>query len=188
MGQTRDDAAGEAFDKVGKLLQLPYPGGPEIDQHAKNGDPARYDFPRSMLNSGDYHFSFSGLKTSVANYLKENSNGKRPPVADLCASFQEAVSDVLVKKTIEAAKAHRLRSIVVGGGVAANRRIRAAFQAEAKANKLDVYLPDLAFCTDNAAMIAAGGYFKYKLLGTENRKATALNVDANLAVTSWSRR
>ena len=106
-------------------------------------------------------------------------------VDDLCASFQEAVVDVLVKKTLDAAQAHHLRSVVVGGGVAANRRLRAAFQAGAKARKLQVFLPDPAFCTDNAAMIAAGGYFKLKILGKNSKHAGPLNADANLPVKSW---
>jgi N6-L-threonylcarbamoyladenine synthase len=184
LGGTRDDAAGEAFDKVANLLNLPFPGGPSIDRLAQKGKRDAVAFPRAWLR-GTWDFSFSGLKTSVANYLIAHSHGSRPPAADLCASFQEAVVDVLVRKTLDAAKAHKLQSVVVGGGVAANRRLRAVFQAQAKVYGLDVFLPDLAFCTDNAAMIAAGGYFKLKTLGKRSSRPGALNVDANLPVSSW---
>ena len=184
LGGTRDDAAGEAFDKVANLLELPFPGGPSIDRLARTGDPQRVAFPRAWLR-GTWDFSFSGLKTAVATYLRVNANGNRPSLPDLCASFQEAVVDVLVRKTIEAAQTYRLSSIVVGGGVAANRRLRAAFQNQARHHRLDVYLPDRAFCTDNAAMIAAGGYFKLKLLGRWRQPAQTLRVDANLPVKSW---
>jgi N6-L-threonylcarbamoyladenine synthase len=186
LGGTRDDAAGEAFDKVANLLQLPFPGGPSIDRLARTGDPQAVAFPRAWLR-GNWDFSFSGLKTAVANYLAANTNGHRPKVSDLCASFQEAVVDVLVRKTFEAAKAYHLKSIVIGGGVAANSRLRAAFQQEARQQKLNVYLPDISFCTDNAAMIAAGGYYKFKKLGKHYSQLAVPSVDANLPVTSWRR-
>jgi N6-L-threonylcarbamoyladenine synthase len=184
LGGTRDDAAGEAFDKVANLLNLPFPGGPSIDRLSQKGNPRAVDFPRAWLR-GTCDFSFSGLKTSVANYLRANTNGHRPPVADLCASFQEAVVNVLVKKTLDTAKSYGLKSIVVGGGVAANRRLRAAFTESARTAGLKVYLPDLVFCTDNAAMIAAGGFYKLKKLG-QRGASKSLNVDANLPVTSWA--
>ena len=119
MGQTRDDAAGEAFDKVGKLLGLPYPGGPNVNRLAAEGDPARYDFPRSMIDSGDFHFSFSGLKTSVRYLLPKLETLHLP---DLCASFQEAVVEVLVTKTVRAAHAARRKVVAVSGGVSCNSR------------------------------------------------------------------
>lgn len=187
LGGTRDDAAGEAFDKVANLLKLPFPGGPSIDRTAQRGNSRAVTFPRAWI-PGTWDFSFSGLKTSVANYLKASPNGNRKSLPDLCASFQEAVVDVLVKKTVEAAKAHHLKSIVVGGGVVANRRLREAFQDAAKTHALKVYLPDLAFCTDNAAMIAAGGYYKLKHLPTRLRSKASLVVDANLAIQSWGHR
>jgi N6-L-threonylcarbamoyladenine synthase len=187
LGATRDDAAGEAFDKVANLLRLPFPGAQSIVKRSQGGNPAAIAMPRAWLR-GTWDFSFSGLKTSVANYVRANTNGHRPKMSDLCASFQEAVVDVLVKKTLDAAEAHHLRSVVVGGGVAANRRLRAAFEAEAKLRGLHVYLPELEFCTDNAAMIAAGGYFKLKRLGKNNPRLKALNVDANLPVASWGSR
>jgi N6-L-threonylcarbamoyladenine synthase len=180
LGRTRDDAAGEAFDKVANLLGLPFPGGPSIDRIARKGNPKAIAFPRAWI-PGTHDFSFSGIKTSVANYLREQS--KPPRVADIAASFQEAVVDVLVKKTIAAAQAHGLKSIVVGGGVAANSRLRQAFITAAHEKKVRVYLPDLSFCTDNAAMIAAAGYYKLKHgLGRKEK----LEVNADLRIQSWA--
>ncbi|MFA5975678.1 MAG: tRNA (adenosine(37)-N6)-threonylcarbamoyltransferase complex transferase subunit TsaD [Elusimicrobiota bacterium] len=184
LGGTRDDAAGEAFDKVANLLSLPFPGGPSIDRLARKGSAKAVSFPRAWI-PGTSDFSFSGLKTAVANYLRTTPPRQRPPVPDICASFQEAVVEVLVKKTLEAAKIHSLRSVVVGGGVAANRRLREAFRRTAKAEKVSVYLPDLSFCTDNAAMIAAAGYYKQQHgLG---QSTGSLTVDANLTLESWAK-
>jgi len=180
LGATRDDAAGEAFDKVANLLGLPFPGGPAIDRTALRGRPDAVAFPRAWI-PGTWDFSFSGIKTSVANYLKERRR-KRESTADLCASFQEAIVDVLVKKTMSAAAAYHLRSIVVGGGVAANSRLRARFLQAAHRENVNVYLPDLHFCTDNAAMIAAAGFYKFRhKVGLHN----SLSVDANLPIRSW---
>ncbi len=166
LGETRDDAAGEAFDKVAKLLGLGYPGGVVIDTLAKEGDARKYDFPRAMINSGDYDFSFSGLKTSVAVHLKKNGV-KKNEIPDLVASFQEAVVDVLVGKTLKAAVDYGVRSIVVAGGVAANSRLRAKMKEEAGKYRIDVFFPPLEFCTDNAAMVAYTGYL-YFSIGKEN--------------------
>jgi N6-L-threonylcarbamoyladenine synthase len=183
LGATRDDAAGEAFDKVANLLNLPFPGGPSIDRMAAKGNPKAVAFPRAWI-PGTHDFSFSGIKTSVANYLKTHHGKKRARVADLCASFQEAVVDVLVQKTIAAAKSRGLRSIVIGGGVAANRRLRRAFEDAADGERLSVYLPDRVFCTDNAAMIAAAGYYKLKHgLSKPDRELT---VDANSPIRNWT--
>jgi N6-L-threonylcarbamoyladenine synthase len=184
LGATRDDAAGEAFDKVANLLNLPFPGGPSIDKVARIGNRAAIAFPRAWI-PGTHDFSFSGLKTSVSNYLKETPTRQRPKMADLAASFQEAVVDVLVEKTMTAAKMHGLSSIVVGGGVAANSRLRDAFAKAAKIKKIRVYLPDRSFCTDNAVMIAAAGYYK---LQRGLHKLDALAVNANLEVANWSAR
>jgi N6-L-threonylcarbamoyladenine synthase len=126
LGQTHDDAAGEAFDKVGKLLGLPYPGGPNVDRMAKQGNPARFDFPRSMLDSGDFSFSFSGLKTSVRYLLPKLAE---IPLPDVCASFQEAVVDVLVEKTLRAARSTRQRVVALSGGVSCNSRLREKMRA-----------------------------------------------------------
>ncbi len=162
LGRTRDDAAGEAFDKVAKLLGLGYPGGPAVSRLAADGDPAAFSFPRARLGADNLDFSFSGLKTAVATATASLREGGHPltpeELADLCASFQEAVIDVLVEKTLAAARRHHHRRIALGGGVAANPRLRSAM-TEACADKgLELFLPSPALCTDNAAMIALAGY------------------------------
>jgi N6-L-threonylcarbamoyladenine synthase len=158
LGGTRDDAAGEAFDKVAKLLGLAYPGGPEIDRLAGTGDPTRFDLPRGLLSAGGCDFSFSGLKTAV-RYLLPKLAGGAPPqgqlLADLCASFQEAVVDVLVGKTLQAARTTRRGRVAVSGGVSLNSRLRARFVAECAQAGLELLLAPPALCTDNAAMIAS---------------------------------
>lgn len=160
LGGTLDDAAGEAFDKVGKLLGLPYPGGPEIDRLAREGDPKRFDLPRSMLGSGDFAFSFSGLKTAVRYLLPKLgletlSEGKRrQTVADVCASFQAAVVEVLVRKTLLAAREARRERVVVSGGVSMNTGLRAAFATVCRERGVELLIAPPALCTDNAAMIA----------------------------------
>jgi len=150
LGSTLDDAAGEAFDKVAKLLGLGYPGGPQIEAAARGGNPARFEFPRSMKCSGDFHFSFSGLKTSVRYMLPKT---KEADHADLCAGFQEAVVDVLVYKTLAAAKACRRKLIAVSGGVCLNGRLRELLSSAAADEGVDVLFADPSLCTDNAAMI-----------------------------------
>lgn len=155
LGGTVDDAAGEAFDKVGKLLGLPYPGGPEIDRLARaggGGDPARFPLPRSMRHSGDFQFSFSGLKTAVRYLLP--TLPEPWPLADLCASFQEAVVEVLVGKTLAAARTAGRQTVAVSGGVSLNSRLREQFQAACDRAGLELLLAPPALCTDNAAMIA----------------------------------
>ena len=151
LGRTVDDAAGEAFDKVAKMLGLPYPGGPEIDRVAKTGDPKRFDFPRSMLRSGDFQFCFSVLKTAVRYLLPKLQPGDVP---DICASFQEAVIDVLVGKTMAAAKEKRARLVTVSGGVAGNSRLREAMTAACATRGIELQIAAGKFCGDNAAMIA----------------------------------
>lgn len=156
MGQTRDDAAGEAFDKAAKLLDIGYPGGVVIDRLAKKGDIRHLDFPRAMKDSLD--FSFSGLKTSLLNVLKKR--GKPfgdDEIPDVTASYQEAIIDVLVDKTMRAAELCGLKRIVVCGGVAANSRLRDRFHGDAGAKGLELFIPPISLCTDNAAMIAAMG-------------------------------
>jgi N6-L-threonylcarbamoyladenine synthase len=162
LGQTRDDAAGEAFDKVAKLLGLGYPGGPIIDELSKKGNPKAIRFPRPSLSKNSLDFSFSGLKTAVVNYVKSHPE---PPelypgelVRDIVSSFQEAVIDVLVKKTIRAALDQKLKRIVLSGGVAANHHLRKRMKETAREEKLFVYIPSPFFCTDNAAMIGVVGY------------------------------
>lgn len=150
LGGTRDDAAGEAFDKVAKILGLQYPGGPEIDRRAKEGNPMAVRLPHPKMSG--YDFSFSGLKTAVRNYTLPS-----PPLANLCASFQETVVDVLIEKTLAAARSKRCRNIVVTGGVACNSRLREKMQEVAGQKKKKVYFASPIFCTDNAAMIAYVG-------------------------------
>ena len=161
VGSTIDDAAGEAFDKVAKLLGLGYPGGPIIDRLARQGNPKAVRFPRPLLQQKNYNFSFSGLKTAVLYKLRgygarspEQSVWEKERKADLVASFQEAVVDVLVKKTLRAAESHHLRQIAIGGGVAANSRLREKFTLMAKERQIQVYFPSMSMCTDNAAMVA----------------------------------
>jgi len=156
LGQTRDDAAGEAFDKAAKLLDIGYPGGVVIDRLARGGDVKRIRFPRSMRDSLD--FSFSGLKTSLLSCLKK----RKTPVhademPDIAASYQEAIVDVLVEKTLRAAEATRVSRVVVVGGVAANSRLRSRFEKDAARKGIEVFIPPVSLCTDNAAMIAVVG-------------------------------
>src|SRR6266487_2758250 len=161
LGSTRDDAAGEAFDKVARLLGLPYPGGPSIQRAAETGDPNRFKFPRAKLES-PYDFSFSGLKTAVlyeVNAMKKQQS-ENLPVEDFAASFQAAVVDVLFNKTMQAARDFNAKEILVAGGVSANRPLREAFQSQ---NEFKVHIPAFSLCTDNAAMIAAAGYYRYAL-------------------------
>jgi N6-L-threonylcarbamoyladenine synthase len=156
LGETRDDAAGEAFDKVARLLKLPYPGGPQLEKLAALGNPEAIPFPRPMLDQKNYDFSFSGLKTAVLYYLRENA---RPSAADIAASFQQAVIDVLIKKPISAAEIFRAKSILLSGGVANNKALRQNFEKEAEKNKIKFFAPAFEFTTDNAAMTAVAAYF-----------------------------
>jgi N6-L-threonylcarbamoyladenine synthase len=164
IGSTRDDAAGEAFDKVAKMLGLGYPGGIEIDRLAREGNPDAIPFPRAMLREPHYNFSFSGLKTSVRIYVQKTLGNTVTPaqLRDICASVQEAIADVLTQKTLRAAKEYGVRDIVVAGGVAANSRLRAMLEEETTKRSLRLYIPALKYCTDNAAMIACVG--RQKLL------------------------
>ncbi len=158
LGQTLDDAAGEAFDKIARFLGLGYPGGPALDALAREGDPNAIAFPRAMADSGDYDFSLSGLKTAVLRYVRaETEAGRAVDPADLAASFQEAVVDVQVAKTIRAARERGVGTILLGGGVVANTRLRERITAEGEAAGLRVLYPSPELCTDNAAMIAGAG-------------------------------
>ncbi len=177
LGQTRDDAAGEAFDKVGKLLELGYPAGPQIETLSQGGDPSAVDFPRPMLESEDHAFSFAGLKTSVLYYLRKYPNAAR---ADVAASFQDAIVDVLVGKTLRAARAYGVDRVAVVGGVAANGRLRAEFQAEAEAMGIDVRFPPMALCTDNGAMIAAAAHLHHTLSHAECDQTSDLTPNPRL--------
>jgi len=156
MGESLDDAAGEAFDKTAQLLGLGYPGGPALAALAETGTPGRFKLPRPMLASGDFAFSFSGLKTAVVTIVRERSLTEQER-ADMAAEFQEAVTEVLVAKSLAACRARGLRVLVVAGGVGANRRLRERLAAAAAAAGVRTYYPDLALCTDNGAMIAFAG-------------------------------
>ena len=158
LGATLDDAAGEAFDKVARLIGLPYPGGPSVQKAAAEGDPAAFDFPRSRLD-GTWNFSFSGIKTAVLRVVRKLQEvNKVLPVNDLAASFQACAVDVLFTKTMKAAREYNVKAIVVAGGVSANRALRDAFMGQ---NEFPVHIPPLSLCTDNAAMIAAAGYYHF---------------------------
>ena len=157
MGQTRDDAAGEAFDKVAKILGLGYPGGMVIDQLSRQGDPNRIRFPRVFLDKTGFDFSFSGLKTSVARYVRGEKEAARR-IPDIAAGFQEAVVDVLVEKGISAVKVRSCQHLALVGGVASNRRLRERIREAAEQAGIAVHIPKPELCTDNAAMIAAMGY------------------------------
>lgn len=158
LGGTLDDAAGEAFDKVARLLGLPYPGGPAIQNAAREGDPQAFHFPRAWLEE-ELNYSFSGLKTAVLRSVRQiEASGKPLPVSDLAASFQAAVVDVLVGKTITAVKRYNAHSILVVGGVSANIALRHTIEEKAPCQ---VHIPPISLCTDNAAMVAAAGYYRY---------------------------
>jgi len=163
LGRTKDDAAGEAYDKVAKIMGLGYPGGAKLDQLAQSGDPTYYRFPRAMLQHDNFQFSFSGLKTAVALHLKELSadeiDARR---ADIAASFQEAVAEVLTEKTLRAARERGLTHVTLSGGVAANSRLRGMLAERLEKYGKRLFYPSLKLCTDNAAMIAAAGYFRYQ--------------------------
>jgi len=162
IGHTVDDAVGEAFDKIARYLGLGYPGGPVIDKLSKKGDPDYIDFPRPMIDSGDFNFSFSGLKTSLIYRTKKNKKLMlKENIPDLVASFQKAAVDVLVEKTIRACRRYRLNKILISGGVAANSKLRKEFKKRCNSNNISVYIPPLSLCTDNAAMVACLGYYKY---------------------------
>lgn len=158
LGQTRDDAAGEAFDKVAKLLGLGYPGGVVIDKMAKEGSATAIDFPRALIAKDSLDFSFSGIKTAVLHYVrKQKTEIDGQQARDIVASFQEAVVDVLVTKVFLAASKYDVDKVVISGGVAANSRLREKMAAQSEKEQVDVFIPSPALCTDNAAMIAAVG-------------------------------
>ena len=174
LGQTQDDAAGEAFDKVGKLLGLPYPGGPNVNRIARDGNTTAFDFPRSMIHSDDFAFSFSGLKTSVRYLLPKLAE---VPLADVCASFQEAVVDVLVAKTIRAAQTTCRRVVAVSGGVSCNTRLREKLTTACAQRGLELLLAEPSLCTDNAAMI---GYVASLRVAMGDTSPLTVEIDPNL--------
>ncbi|WP_027627398.1 tRNA (adenosine(37)-N6)-threonylcarbamoyltransferase complex transferase subunit TsaD [Ruminiclostridium cellobioparum] len=174
LGQTRDDAAGEAFDKISRAIGLGYPGGPLIDKYAAQGNSKAVKFPRVQFEDGSLDFSFSGLKTAVLNHLNRlEQTGEQVNIPDVAASFQQAVVDVLVKNTIRAAKQKGVNKIALAGGVAANSQLRSEMKSQAKKQGIEVLYPDLILCTDNAAMIGCAAYFEYK-----NGKRSGMDLNA----------
>ncbi|MCD6156151.1 MAG: tRNA (adenosine(37)-N6)-threonylcarbamoyltransferase complex transferase subunit TsaD [Candidatus Atribacteria bacterium] len=182
LGRTRDDAAGEAFDKIARFLGLGYPGGPVIDELSKEGNPSRFSFKAGFENENSFEFSFSGLKTAV---IRTYQGLKLEPedTKDLVASFQESVVRVLTKKTILAAKKLKVQKIAIGGGVAANRALREKLKEEAQKEGLELYLPSKKFCTDNAAMIAACGHFHFIQKPQNYFSIKTLEPDPKLSIT-----
>lgn len=164
LGGTRDDAAGEAFDKTGRLLNLPYPAGPQIEQLAKKTKEDLYHFPRPLVGSDDFDFSFSGLKTAVLREIQAIEQLNNEAIGNICYSLQEAIFDLLIKKTFKAAVRFGVKSILLGGGVTANQTLRKRFESEIIKQKssIKLFIPDKKLCTDNAAMIAAAAYFNNK--------------------------
>lgn len=179
LGRTVDDAAGEAFDKVAKLLGLGYPGGPEIERRAKSGDPARFDFPRSMLDSGDHNFSFSGLKTAVRYRLRDLGTISDEIRDDLCASFQRAVVEVLTKKALRAAKACGAKTVTLSGGVSCNQALRAEISEKCDRAGMRLLTAPPSLCTDNAAMIAFAASLRFR---SGFRSEVTQEIDPNLAL------
>ena len=168
MGQTRDDAAGEAFDKVAKMLGMGYPGGHIIEKLSEKGNPDKIIFPRAYLDKAAFDFSFSGIKTSVNRYIQTHENQYKNQIPDITAGFQESVVDVLTFKIMHAAREKGCSHVAIVGGVAANRRLREMVRLKAKKNRMSVYIPSIDLCGDNAAMIAAAGYH-YLLEGKKLR-------------------
>jgi N6-L-threonylcarbamoyladenine synthase len=186
LGSTMDDAAGEAFDKIARVMGLGFPGGPAVDLEAKNGDPNAINFPRGLTQAEDwrtrpYDFSFSGLKTAVARYLESTPDYKR---GDVAASFQEAIVDVLIQKSLAACKATGIQSLVIAGGVAANSRLRELAEQRCQVAGIELRIPSPLLCTDNGAMVAALG----SLMSSAGRAASAIDLSASssLAVTNVS--
>lgn len=178
LGRTRDDAAGEAYDKVARAIGMGYPGGPKIDKAAKEGNPHAVEFPRVFLEDDSYDFSFSGLKSAVLNYInKQNMMGIEINQNDVAASFQKAVIEVLVEKTIKAAKEKGVTSVAMAGGVASNSALRALMSEKCNENGFHLNIPDPVLCTDNAAMIGSAAYYEY----IKGRRDTLdLNANPNL--------
>lgn len=205
LGGTRDDAAGECFDKCARLLGLPYPGGPVISKLAQKGDPKAFSLPRPMIDSGDFDFSFSGLKTAVANLIKSTAGGAKersqastatlsevegedapeipkrqdPHLPDTCASIEQAIVDVLVTKTVQAAQKYKVKQIIVAGGVAANQKLAESLARVAHDNSLKLFIPPPSLCTDNAAMITAAAFYNY-----QETDPLALQANPNLSLSS----
>ena len=185
IGQTRDDAAGEAFDKVAKMLELGYPGGPIISHFAEAGNPDRIKLPRPMIDSADFDFSFSGLKTAVKYLLAEitpTGSLSQAFINDVCAGFQQAAVEVLVSKTLKAVKKYKAKSLIIGGGVSANQKLISTFKSQLSKLGLDFYYPDKEFTGDNAAMIALAGFLNKKRASRKNWRNLTAEANLNIAV------
>lgn len=182
LGGTRDDACGEAFDKVAKILGLSYPGGPLIDKLADLGNPKSVNFTRPLLK-GCWDFSFSGIKTAVLNYSKKVDIKKQAVINDICAGFRQAVAETLVYKAFEAVEKYSLKSVVLGGGVSCNSLIRKMFKEYAVKNKVKIFIPSPVFCTDNAAMIAVAAY--YKISSKYYKINDQINIKPSLELENW---
>ena len=181
IGRTRDDAAGEAFDKVARAIGLGYPGGPKIDKLAKEGNPEAIEFPRAHVDDAPYDFSFSGIKSAVLNYINSaNMQGKEINRADVAASFQKAVVDALVSRAVKLAKECGMDKLAIAGGVASNSALRAAVQEECAKNNIRFYSPSPVLCTDNAAMIGCQAYYEYKaghIAGSDLNAVATMRLD-----------
>jgi N6-L-threonylcarbamoyladenine synthase len=183
LGRTRDDAAGEAFDKAAKMLGLKYPGGPIIDKRAELGNPDAIKFTRPYMK-GSWDFSFSGIKTALLNYLKVNPVKNKRSLNDICASFRQVVAETLCYKSFKAVKNFNLKQIALGGGVSANSLIRKMFAHEGRKNKVKIFMPSLIYCTDNAAMIGCAAYLKQKKCGLDLNNYT-INPTPSLPLENW---
>jgi N6-L-threonylcarbamoyladenine synthase len=183
LGATRDDAAGEAFDKAAKMLGLSYPGGPAIDKMAKKGNPCAIKFTRPYLK-GSWDFSFSGIKTALLNYLKSNPVKNEKELNDICASFRQAIVETIVFKAFKAAEQFNLKQIILGGGVSANSLIRKMFMGMGRKNKIKIFIPSSVYCTDNAAMIGCAAYLKQKKCGL-NYSPAQLKPNPSLVLENW---
>ncbi|NLA22628.1 MAG: tRNA (adenosine(37)-N6)-threonylcarbamoyltransferase complex transferase subunit TsaD [Candidatus Marinimicrobia bacterium] len=182
LGRSVDDAAGEAFDKAARILELPYPGGPQIDQMAHRGDPNFYQFPRAKVRSEQYDFSFSGLKTAMLYLVRQRGQKwAQENLADLCAAYQEAIVDVLKINTFTAVKNLHANKLVLAGGVAANSRLRQVFQEQADYYQIELIIPSLKYCTDNAAMIARTGQ---EMLSRNQISPFSISAVPNLTLTT----
>lgn len=182
IGRTRDDAAGEAFDKVARAIGLGYPGGPKVDKLSKEGNDHAIDFPKAKIEGAPYDFSFSGVKSAVLNYINMHEmKGEKINAADVAASFQRSVVEAIVDRTVHAAKEFDLKKVALAGGVASNSCLRQTMKEECEKNGLGIYYPSPILCTDNAAMIACAGYYEY-INGT--RHGLDLNAVANLKIGS----
>ncbi|GHT45985.1 tRNA N6-adenosine threonylcarbamoyltransferase [Endomicrobiia bacterium] len=183
LGGTRDDAAGEAFDKAAKMLGLSYPGGPVIDKMAEKGNSKAVKFTRPYLK-GSWDFSFSGIKTALLNYLKSNPVENKKKLNDICASFRQAIVETIIFKAFEATRQFNLKQIVLGGGVSANSLMRKMFKDTGKKNKIKIFIPSPVYCTDNAAMIGCAAYLKQKKCGLDYSSAQ-LKSSPSLVLENW---